>query len=283
MADLRMASIDFRRKSSDFLNSTMENANVNVNRFAKYLDKNELCRSIIQSKICDVEFDFRDCFQFEISYDRDICIPEDEECHIKACYDYLQYLAESDKDILSPAMQYHSGGGKYDDIIQEFLGVVGKPLIDFINDSVTMQMIVLEEEQKAEAMKASFYPNITGNSGTINIQGSGTINSTNTVSTSSELISLIETALQALSSANVVSEDDQEAIEDVRDDLEQVQEQLTSEAPKKSRLKKALDGIKKFAGDTSQKVLVNLAAGAITANWGAIIQGVQSIIERLPN
>lgn len=283
MYELRTASLDFRRKSSDFLNSTMDNADVNLNRFAKYLDKNNLVRSILQDKIYGVEYDYRDCFRHEMAHRHDICIPEDEECHIKACYDYLQELAQSTSPILPIAISYHCGGGKYDDIIQEFYSNIGKPIIDFVNDSIAMQMIVVEEEQKAETMRAAIYPSITGNSGTINIQASGTINSTNTVGASSELISLIETALQALSSVNNVSEDDQEAIEDVRDDLEQVQEQLTSEAPKKSRLKKALDGIKKFAGDTSQKVLVNLAAGAITANWGAIIQGVQSIIERLPN
>ena len=55
MSELRTASLDFRRKSSDFLNSTMDNADVNLNRFAKYLDKNNLVRSILQDKIYGVE------------------------------------------------------------------------------------------------------------------------------------------------------------------------------------------------------------------------------------
>ena len=57
-----------------------------------------------------------------------------------------------------------------------------------------------------------------------------------------------------LPSLDLLSDVPQDEIDNVEDDLESVEEQLTSAAPKKKRLQKAVDGIKKFLSDFSMKV-----------------------------
>ena len=72
---------------------------------------------------------------------------------------------------------------------------------------------------------------------------------------------------------------DAEEIENVKDDLEMIQEQLKNNVPKKMRIEKALTGIKKFASDFSMKLAVTLAAGAVTgADWSMLLERVESFI-----
>ena len=63
--DLRKLSLEFRRLSSNFLNSTHDTADANLSRFVSLITTNELIRSIIEKKIAGVEYDFKDCFGIE--------------------------------------------------------------------------------------------------------------------------------------------------------------------------------------------------------------------------
>lgn len=115
--------------------------------------------------------------------------------------------------------------------------------------------------------------------GSANQQVSGVINSYNTNNDTTEILSLIGKLLPSLDKIQDVDADE---IDSVKDDLEVVQEQLRTEAPKKNRLSKALAGIKKFAGDFSMKLAVSLAAGAVTGtDWSMLIQQIESFIEKL--
>ena len=122
-----------------------------------------------------------------------------------------------------------------------------KPLINFINDEISKEMILLEDEKKAAPM--------TQNIGTVNgpviQQGSGsiTLNTKNGVS-ATDLNSLIE---KLISSLPAITDTAAEEIESVKDDLESLQEQIYSSAPKKSRMQKALAGIKKFNIDSASR------------------------------
>ena len=69
---------------------------------------------------------------------------------------------------------------------------------------------------------------------------------------------------------------------DRKDDLESVKEQINAPAPKKKRLQKAVDGIKKFFGDFSPQLAAALAAHAITtADWNAMITAIEGMISSL--
>lgn len=98
---------------------------------------------------------------------------------------------------------------------------------------------------------------------------------------SSSMLDLIDKLLASLPEIQGV---DAEEIENVKDDLEMVQEQLKTDNPKKNRIGKALVGIKKFAGDFSMKLAVTLAAGAVTgADWGMLLQQLENFIRLKTN
>ena len=274
--ELRKLSLEFRRLSSNLLNSTNDTADINLSRFLKFIDGNELISGIIQDKISGVDYDFKKCYAIGCSDWADYNPPEDEACHIKAQYDYLTFINNEDKvNVQGQSMRYCWSSRKINDNIQSFLEMAFKPLIDFINDQLSMEMIVLDEEAKAMGGN-TYIQNIETVNGSASQQNSGVINTYNTTNDTSSMLELIDKLLASLSEIQGV---DAEEIENVKDDLEMVQEQLKTDNPKKNRIGKALVGIKKFAGDFSMKLAVTLAAGAVTgADWGILLQQLENFI-----
>ena len=268
--ELRKLSLEFRRLSSNLLNSTNDTADINLSRFLKFIDGNELISVIIQDKISGVDYDFKKCYAIGCSGWADYNPPEDEACHIKAQYDYLNFINnENTVNVRSQAMNYCWSDKKINTIIQNFLDMAFKPLIDFINDQLSMEMIAYDEEEKAMGGN-TYIQNIETVNGSASQQNSGVINTYNTTNDTSSMLELIDKLLASLPEIQGV---DEEEIENVKDDLEMVQEQLKTDNPKKNRIGKALVGIKKFAGDFSMKLAVTLAAGAVTgADWGMLLQ-----------
>lgn len=276
--ELRKLSLEFRRVSSNFLNSTMDNADVNLSRFLKLVNETPLIKEVIEAKLDGEEYDFKECYGFHSDGWADFSPPEDEALHIKAQYDYLTYINDTEGvNVLSQAMRYSWSERKYNAMIQNFVDMAFKPLIDFINDQISMELIVSDEEAKT-ASGNTFIQNIETLHGSANQQGSGIINAYSTTNDVAAMVELIDKLLHALPD----TENENEAVEDVRDDLEMAREQLQSDAPKKSRLKKALDGIKRFAKELPMEVAVSIAAGAITsADWTALIQQIELFVGRL--
>ncbi len=278
--ELRKVSLDFRRISSNFLNSTDDNVAAMIQRFKKYIDDTPYIAGIISDTISDVDFDWQNCFrQSDHSGWHEVDVPVDEACHVKAMYDYLDYIINNGSNVLGIALNYPCSQNKFNEIIQHFLDIAFKPLIDFINDAISKEMILMEEQKPS-----AFTQNIGVVNGTVNQQGRGIINSETTVLAGNaeqiaKIEELIEKILPHLDDIPDVPED---AKDDVKDDLESVKEQINAPAPKKKRLQKAVDGIKKFFGDFSPQLAATLAAHAITvADWNAIIAAVESLISSL--
>lgn len=275
--ELRKLSLEFRRLSSNLLNSTDDTADINLSRFLRFIDGNEFISEFIKNKISSVEYDFKECYAIGCSGWAGFNPPEDETCHIKAQYDYLSFINKEDKvNVRGQAMRYCWSSRKINDNIQSFLDMAFKPLIDFINDYLSMEMIVYDEE--AKSMSGDTYiQNIETVNGSASQQNSGVINTYNTTNDISSMITLIDKLLKSLPEIQGV---DLEEIENVKDDLEMVQEQLKSNVPKKNRIGKALVGIKKFAGDFSMKLAVTLAAGAVTkTDWSLLLQQLENFIK----
>ncbi len=274
--ELRKLSLEFRRLSSNLLNSTNDTADINLSRFLKFIDGNELISGIIQDKILGVDYDFKMCYTIDRPGWADYNPPEDEACHIKAQYDYLNFINyENTVNVRNQAMKYYWSDKKINTIIQNFLDMAFKPLIDFINDQLSMEMIVYDEEAKAMGGN-TYIQNIETVNGSASQQNSGVINTYNTTNDTSSMLELIDKLLASLPEIQGV---DAEEIENVKDDLEMVQEQLKLDNPKKNRIGKALVGIKKFAGDFSKELAVTLAAGAVTgADWGMLLQQLENFI-----
>lgn len=275
--ELRKLSLEFCRLSSNLLNSTDDTADINLSRFIKFIDGNELISGFIKEKISGVDYDFKKCYAIGYSGWADFNPPEDEACHIKAQYDYLLFINTEDKvNVRGQAMRYCWSSRKINDNIQSFLNMAFKSFIDFINDCLSMEMIVCDEE--AKVMSGNTYiQNIETVNGSASQQNSGVINNYNTTNDTSSMITLIDKLLASLPE---IQEIDPEEIENVKDDLEIIQEQLKSDAPKKNRIGKAFVGIKKFAGDFSMKLAVTLATGAVTGtDWNMLLQQIENFIK----
>lgn len=273
---LRKLSLEFRRLSSNLLNSTNDTADINLSRFLKFIDGKELIFGIIQDKISGVDYDFKKCYTIGCSGWAGYNPPEDEACHIKVQYDYLTFINNDDKvNVQGQSRRYCWPSRKINDNIQSFLEMAFKPLIDFINDQLSMEMIVLDEEEKAIGGN-TYIQNIETVNGSASQQNSGVINTYNATNDTSSMLDLIDKLLASLPEIQGV---DVEEIENVKDDLEMVQEQLKTDNPKKNRIGKALVGIKKFAVDFSMKLAVTLAAGAVTgADWSMLLQQLENFI-----
>lgn len=53
--ELRKLSLEFRRLSSNLLNSTYNTADINLSRFLKFIDGNELISAFLEQKISTFE------------------------------------------------------------------------------------------------------------------------------------------------------------------------------------------------------------------------------------
>lgn len=274
--ELRKLSLEFRRLSSNLLNSTNDTADINISRFLKFIDGNELISEIIQDKISGVDYDFKECYDIGSADWADYTPPVDEACHIKAQYDYLNFINnENTVNVRSQAMNYCWSDNNINTVIQNFLEIAFKLLIDFINDQLSIEMIVLDEEAKTMGGN-TYIQNIKTVNGSASQQNSGVITTYNTTNDTSSMLELIDKLLASLPEIQGVNT---EEIENVKDDLEMVQEQLKTDNPKKSRIGKALAGIKKFVSDFSMKLAVTLAAGAVTgADWGVLLRKLENFI-----
>lgn len=278
-AELRKLSLEFRRLSSNLLNSNMDNADVNLSRFLDFINTNEFIKNFLNEKITGVEYNFKECFVIEGGGWSEFNIPTDEKCHIKAQYDYMTFISKSGKNcVQSQALGFCWSDRKINVMIQKFLDKAFKPLIDFINDQISMEMIVVDEKYKVNHGD-TYIQNIETLNGPANQQGNGVINNYNINNDVATILALIDKIIPSLLSISDIGADE---IDSVKDDLEVVQEQLNNPSPKKNRLCKALAGIKKFAKEFSMKLAVSVAASTVTgAEWNLLIQQLESFIENM--
>lgn len=131
-SELRTLSLDFRRISSNLLNSNDDNADVNMIRFKKFIDGTTFINQLLYDVMDGVVFDFKKCFLIESSGWNSVKIPVDEKLHIKAQYDYMTFIIENDKcSVVGQALGFPHSSNKYVDIIQSFINDAFKPLIDY--------------------------------------------------------------------------------------------------------------------------------------------------------
>lgn len=273
--ELRLISFDFRFVSSNLLTTGHEQAGVALARFYKYINETGWIYALLEPIITETNYDYRKCFMAD-DHGSAFQIPVDEKEHIKAQYDYMRYIIENNKvNILGLAMRHCIGEKKFDNMVRIFFSDAFKPLIDFINGAISKEMILLEEENKQ-----NMNVNIAANYGTANFQGSGVINSGNMVNPISDDIKcLIEKILPSL---EYIKDVPMEQKESVQDDLESIQEQIASETPKKSKLQKALNGVKNFVIGFPKALAVNMATTAITnMDWTTLIEQVGTFIASL--
>lgn len=277
LKQLKLLSLDFRRKSSQLLNSDQHDVDVNLCRFVDFIESTPLLNNIVHSVVDVTDFDFKECFLIDGGSWIEIQVPIDENKHIKAMYDYANYIANSENESIEyQARRYPCSSKKWSEMIQNYLNDAIKPLIDFINDSISKEIILVQQEGNVVSMTQ----NIETVNGNVVQQQRGKVNITNQTGIPGEdLNALIEKIMASLPEIKDV---DTEEVDSVKDDLESLQEQIQSPTPKKNRMQKALNGVQKFFSDFGMKVAVTVAAKVVTSqDWTALIQQAQLFIGNL--
>lgn len=276
LTELRKLSLGFRRVSSNFLNSDRDTANVNLVRLIRFIEENPFLHDAIHSITDSVRFDFKECFLFDDYGRSSISIPVDEKEHLKAQYDYAKYLMDGETgSVTNAAFRYTRSLNT--EKLREFISDAFKPMIDYLIDAISAEMIVAESAKMAVP---SVVQNIEYNYGTANAQGAGIIETTNNANfPAGEIIKLLDKIIPSLDYLTDVPE---EEIESVKDDLESVMEQVQSANPKRSRLQKALNGMKKFMSEFSMKLAVTYATGAVSdIEWTELASKIEEAISAL--
>ena len=238
--EYRRVSQAFRRVASNMLTTKYEDGNIQLIRFRKFIQENELINDIIQEKIKDINYDYKGNFIIEDNgWSSSISIPIDDSKHIKAMYDYLLDITNEEEDIRGRARQFCHSSGKWNDIIREYLDKVFKPLVDFIVDSLSMEMIGMEDLKQ----ETHIYQNINKNYGTASI-AQGNVESVNNVKLND--LQNIQELVESLKNLIIKEEINEEIKEDIIDDLEAIEQEVNSENPKHVRIRKACKGIKSF-------------------------------------
>mgnify|MGYP004517514339 FL=1 len=279
VAALRIESIKFRRVASNFLNSTMDDCDVNLERLFNYIETSTYVQEIVHGVVDNVDFDFRSCFPSHASDWLEMSIPPKLEDHLKAQYDYMKYICTTDSvNVQGEALQYYYGKKKINDMIQSFAESAFKPMIDYIVDALAEKTILAEVENPHSA--GTYIHNVQG---AVIANNTGSVQINQTINPDAEkLLQMIQAAVPILSDSG----DTSETLESIKDDLDSITEQLQSEHPKKSRIKKALDGIKGFAGDVcsdtaSTMLSAALIAAASQVDWNAMIQLGSNLLSQL--
>lgn len=260
LIELKRISIEFRRLSSNLLCSGDDNADANLYRFKEYIDKTKIISNIIKEKIKNTEVTFSDCFPIESNDWCEVNIPKEENKHLKAIYDLIEYITSNDISVRNVAFRYYCSSRKIKDIIQNFLNISIKPLIDYIVDEISKKMIIEEENIMSGV-------NINGaDNSTISIAYNSTQNVTSNIkSNNSDIIKIIDSIKEELKKSQV----DEEKKESIEDDLDVIKEQVQNSVEKPTRLKKAYTN------------LVNFLEGSvgIVTKTTALGIGIQKLIE----
>jgi len=279
VAALRIESIKFRRVASNFLNSTRDNCDVNLERLFGYIETSVYVREIVHGVVDDVDFDFRSCFPSHASDWREMAIPQKPEDHLKAQYDYMKYICTNDKvNVENEAFHYYYGMKKINDMIQSFAESAFKPMIDYIVDALAEKTILAEAENPHSA--GTYIHNVQG---AVIANNAGSVQINQTINPDAEkLLQMIQAAVPILSDSG----DTSETLESIKDDLDSIVEQLQSEHPKKSRVQKALDRIKSFASTVCSDTASTMLSGALVAaasqvDWNAMIQLGSNLLSQL--
>lgn len=240
----REISLDFRRTSSNMLNTKYNDGLLYLIRFKDFIDKNNVVFNILESVWSDVPTGFNDEFVLkdESSGWNYFSIPVEEAKHLKLCYDFLTKIVEEDTDLSRLSREFLlTSSKKYDDNIREFLRKAFKPLVDYINDRLSKKIMELTGVNQYMSRVTQ---NIENNYGTASVLGAGNISSVNNISMETESIRILcSDILKSLEELNIVSDNDKEII---IDDIDTIQSEIFLDNPRGIKVKKAWASIQKF-------------------------------------
>ncbi|MCI9110487.1 MAG: hypothetical protein HFH47_01590 [Bacilli bacterium] len=238
--EYRKVSHAFRRVASDMLTTDANDGNIKLIRFRRFIQETKLINNLIQEEIKDIDYDYKGNFIVEEGPWYSVSIPLDRGEHIKAMYDYLIDITNQGVDIRGVAHRFSRGGGKkWNDIVREYMNKVFKPLVNFIVDGLTMEMIEMEKTKQ----ETHIHQNINQNYGTASI-AQGNIESVNHVKLNDAME--IKGIIDSFKELIMKEEIDEELREGVMYDLEDIEQEIERDTPKLGRVKRAWKRIQDF-------------------------------------
>lgn len=141
LKELRKISFEFRRISSDMLNSISDDNNVYLIKFRKFIEDNKIIKDYIDLKIKYSTIDWKKSFIEEDCGYKSVIIPANQNDHIKAMYDYLLVMTDRNKSLNGEAFDFHLGRCKVNERIQFYLNRIFLPLVHYINDFLIEEML----------------------------------------------------------------------------------------------------------------------------------------------
>lgn len=238
---LQITSMEFRELASKMINPTYSDADVNLHRFMEYVKCNEYISSKLDIYFQGVEYDFKECFQFENVGWSKITPPNSEVKHVKAIYDYINYIIGSGVKIENHSFRYPIKSNKIIDKIRNLTSHF-RPLVDIVNGFITKDLVLLDDDIK----KVTIEQKIQNNYGTANV-ATGNIQSSNsyTITDMQEMANVLKSLISIIESEKNISQSEKE---EIVDDIEIAVEQLESMKPKMNRLKNVSKRIMIFLG-----------------------------------
>lgn len=147
LRELRKISFEFRRISSDMLNSISDDNNAYLIKFRNFIDDTKIIKDYIDSKVKYSTIDWSKSFIEEDCGFKSVIIPTNQNDHIKAMYDYLLVMTDRNKSLNGEAFDFHLGRCKVNERIQFYLNRVFLPLVHYINDFLIEEMLSVDEKK----------------------------------------------------------------------------------------------------------------------------------------
>lgn len=263
---LREISIKFRRLSSNMLRSDFDDNNIHVIRLKKYIEETPTIKEYIIEEIRSSSYDIPLVRESSHTGWLEVTKPISESDHIKAMFDFLVEVSKPGYQLNNLALTFPGKIRSLNDSMQVFVSKTLKPLIDFINEKLSSDLIRQKED-------TSYYTHISQhiehNSGTVNATNSGNIQSITGTKKSQEVLNLIDSITELLGSSELSSR------EEIEDDLEILSEQIQSNQPKKKRVKNSIARIR----DSLEKVPKDIKnATLLISNGNRLIELVSELI-----
>lgn len=259
--DLKKIIVDFQKYANNLMNTGYEECDVNFKRLKKYIDENELIRNIVQDKIKESSANYEDYFlKPNSSFNSKFFIPEDENDHIKAIYDYMDMIEKNNTSYFNIASLYICSSNKLVDIIHNFNKKIIYPLIDYINIELSKKMMEYDD----------IYPviNFNGDNSPVYFQSQGNQNIeyiNNDLNKINNLINEIINSISKLNQNNVISE------EELIDELKIMQETLNSSKPNFPRIKRVFAKVQNtIAGVATTITGVTIISEKLSELWSSI-------------
>ena len=229
--ELKKQSRDFRTISSRTLTSDFQMFGDNLKRLINFIDNNEIIKNYIDSCVSeDDDFKIEDdvnqvCGSYNHIFDSYI----DEQQEVSYIYQILKYIVDNDKDCRAYTVAY-STSRQYQDKLKGFCDNVVEPLVNHIDSNYERIFIEMgyDEDSKYE---------ITINGGQVNIAKDNAFISANQTNYG-EIDKLVANIRQ-----NIDKIEDKEIRQDIIDNVEGIQEELSKKDVKKGRIKSFISSL----------------------------------------